>query len=323
MYVLMGFEGQYIQFVESYNPAQEKDRLSGPRFRILSGLDPSLRDLTLTMLKMATHHAAVEAFIEVHSREEFGSINHALCAAMRRYLKEYLEMIVNMEEQFLTDPGFTLHILHLHTLPTNHIFAQLYTLIHEILRRNRMLEADHDDSIGSIDDVETILESLREGGEFALGKTPGKMICKGGGVLELLTRRLAAMSGDPAARALLTDLLREASRPYMVLLNEWLHHGGIRDPHAEFLVKEQKSIRRERLEQDYTDEYWEKRYTLRENDVPPQLEGVKEKVLLAGKYLNVVRECGGVDVSKEVKDVPKTFDDPRYSTLDLRRATLC
>jgi gamma-tubulin complex component 2 len=35
-------------------------------------------------------------------------------------------------------------------------------------------------------------------------------------------------------------------------------------------------------------------------------------VLLAGKYLNVVRECGGVDVSKEVKDVPKTFDDVRF-----------
>lgn len=46
--------------------------------------------------------------------------------------------------------------------------------------------------------------------------------------------------------------------------------------------------------------------------MPPQLESVKEKVLLAGKYLNVVRECGGVDVSKEVVDVPISFDDPRF-----------
>lgn len=98
----------------------------------------------------------------------------------------------------------------------------------------------------------------------------------------------------------------------MVMLNEWLHHGGIRDPHSEFLVREQKSIGRARLEEDYTDEYWEKRYTIRDGDVPPQLEGVKEKVLLAGKYLNVVRECGGVDVSKEVQDVPLTFDDARF-----------
>lgn len=98
----------------------------------------------------------------------------------------------------------------------------------------------------------------------------------------------------------------------MAMLNEWLHHGGIKDPHAEFLVKEQKWIKREKLEEDYTDEYWEKRYTIREHEVPPQLKSVQDKVLLAGKYLNVVRECGGVDVSKEVKDVPKTLDDPRF-----------
>lgn len=98
----------------------------------------------------------------------------------------------------------------------------------------------------------------------------------------------------------------------MTMLNEWLHHGGIRDPHSEFLIREQKSIKREGLEQDYTDEYWEKRYTIREGDVPPQLEAVKEKVLLAGKYLNVVRECGGVDISKEVQDVPTSFDDVHF-----------
>lgn len=131
-------------------------------------------------------------------------------------------------------------------------------------------------------------------------------------MLRLLTERLATLSGDPTAKTLLETLLREASRPYMAMLNEWLHHGGIKDPHAEFLVKEQKWIKREKLEEDYTDEYWEKRYTIRENEVPPQLDSVKEKVLLAGKYLNVVRECGGVDVSKAVKAVPKTLDDPRF-----------
>jgi gamma-tubulin complex component 2 len=96
------------------------------------------------------------------------------------------------------------------------------------------------------------------------------------------------------------------------MLNEWLHHGGIRDPHSEFLIKEQRSIKRERLDQDYTDEYWEKRYTIRENLIPPQLEAIKDKVLLAGKYLNVVRECGGIDLSTSISDVPKTVDDPRF-----------
>ncbi|KAE9965514.1 hypothetical protein BLS_007598 [Venturia inaequalis] len=309
LYVFMGYEGQYIHFVDTYDPMDEKDRLLGPTYTILPGLDPSLRDLTMSMLKMAAHYTAIESFLEVLSRGEYGLVNHALCAAIRKLLKDYLIMMAQLENEMLTKKTFTLHVLNLHTKMTSHCLFQLYNLTIELLKANSILEDDGDDSLDDSDDLENILESLREGANQGL---PGKKMCKGGSVLGLITRRLASMSGDPQARELLTTLLREASRPYMAMLNEWLHHGGIRDPHSEFLIKEQKSIKRERLDQDYTDEYWEKRYTIRDNLVPPQLEGVKEKVLLAGKYLNVVRECGGVDLSKEVRDVPTTFDDPRF-----------
>lgn len=313
LFVFMGFEGQYIRYADNYNPLEEKERLIGPPFRVLPGLDPSLRDLTTSMLKMATHYMAVEAFVEVQSREQFGAVNHALCAAVRQLLKEYLVLMAQLEHQMLTNPAFTLHILNLHTKPTSHMLFQLYTIGIELLKANGILEDDDsEDSMDDTDNLEGILESLREGGNIGQAGLPSKKICKGGSVLGLITKRLASMSGDPAARTLLTTLLREASRPYMAMLNEWLHHGGIKDPHAEFLIKEQKSIKRERLDQDYTDEYWEKRYTIRDNLVPPQLEGVKDKVLLAGKYLNVVRECGGVDVSKVVEDVPTSFDDSRF-----------
>lgn len=310
LFVFMGFEGQYIRFSDSYNPHEEKERLVGPQFRILPGLDPSLRDLTKSMLKMATHYIAVETCVEVLGREEYGAVNHSLCAAVRRLLKEYLTLMAQLEHQMLTSQSFTLHVLNLHTKQTSHMLFQLYTTGIELLRANGVLEDEEsDDSADDTDNFEGILESLREGGNLQLAS---KKICKGGSVLGLITRRLSSMSGDPAARELLTTLLREASKPYMAMLNEWLHHGGIKDPHAEFLIREQKSIKRERLDQDYTDEYWEKRYTMRDALVPPQLEGVKGKVLLAGKYLNVVRECGGVDISKTVQDVPTSFDDPRF-----------
>jgi gamma-tubulin complex component 2 len=310
LFVFMGFEGQYVRYLDSYQPAEEKSRLAGPQFRVLPGLDPSLRDLTVSMLRMATHYAAVEAFIQVQSREEFGAVNHALCAAMRKLLKDYLILIAQLEHQMLTNKSFTLHVLNLHTKPTSHVMFQLYSLAHEILKENSMLEEDDDDDLDESNDFENILESLREGRDAG---SVGRKVCKGGSVLRLITKRLATMSGDPAARTLLTTLLRESSRPYMAMLNEWLHHGNVRDPHSEFLIKEQKSIRREGLEQDYTDEYWEKRYTIRYDDVPPQLDAVKDKVLLAGKYLNVVRECGGVDVSRDMDDqVPHTFDDVRF-----------
>ncbi len=311
LFVFMGYEGQYIRYNDRYNPSLEKDRLAGPGFRILPGLDPCLRDLTTSVLKIATYYKAMEAFVEVQSRDEFGAINHALCASISKLLKDYLVLVVQLEHQLLSNPSFTLHLLHLHTLPTSHMMFQLYTLGQEILKKNALLEEDLDDSVDGFDDVDNILEQLREGGELAPGGM-SKKVCKGGNVLRLLTERLSYMAGDPAARTLLQTLLRDASRPYMAMLNEWLHHGGIKDPHSEFLIKEQQSIKREKLEEDYTDEYWEKRYTIRDNDVPPQLEGVKEKVLLAGKYLNVVRECGGVDVSKEVRDVPTSFDDPQF-----------
>ncbi|RYP38161.1 hypothetical protein DL767_002678 [Monosporascus sp. MG133] len=311
LFVFMGYEGHYIRYAPSYDQEEERERLFGPAYKISPGLDPSLQDLTSSMLKMATHYSALESFIDVQSREEFGAVNHALCAAIRKFLHDYLIMIAQLETQFLTNEAFTLHLLHVHTLPTSQMMFQLYSLAHEFLKRNALLDEESSED-SDPDDIENILENLKRGGDLVPGNMTGKKICKGGVVIGLITKRLETMSGDPAARSLLTSLLRDASRPYMAMLNEWLHHGGINDPHSEFLIKEQKSIKRDRLEQDYTDDYWERRYTIRDNDVPPQLQGVKDKVLLAGKYLNVVRECGGVDVSKVVQDAPKSFDDPRF-----------
>ncbi|QUC16984.1 uncharacterized protein UV8b_01225 [Ustilaginoidea virens] len=312
LYVFMGYEGQYIRFAKGFDPAEERDRLTGPNFRVLPGLDPSLADLTRSMLDMATYYSALEAFVDVQSRAEFGAVNHALCASIRKFLQDYLVMIAQLETQFLTSDSFTVHVLNIHIMPTSQMMRQLYLLAHELLKKNGILDDESDEEDDEIENPDDIIERLREGGDLVPGSMTSKKICKGGVVLGLVTRRLEKMSGDPAARALLTSLLRDTSRPYMVMLNEWLHHGSIKDPHAEFVIKEQKSIGRERLEQDYTDEYWERRYTIRENHVPPQLQGVQEKVLLAGKYLNVVRECGGVDVSQVVPDVPATFDDARF-----------
>ena len=327
LFVFMGFEGQYIRFSEGYNPLDERVRLAGPDFIIQPGLDPSLRDLAQSMMRMAKHYVALEAFVEVQSREEFGKVNHALCAAVRKLLKDYLTLIAQLEHQLMTNQSFTLHILNLYTKQTSHVLSNLYLLAQDILRKNAMVEDDPDES-DDLSDVDQIIENLREGKDA--GDVGSRKVCKGGQVLGLITRRLATLAGDPAARTLLKSLLREASRPYMTMLNEWLHRGAIRDPHSEFLIKEQKSIKREGLEQDYTDEYWEKRYTVREDAVPPQLESVRDKILLAGKYLNVVRECGGVDVTSSVQDAPPTFDDSRlldnvqeaYTTSNDRLLTL-
>ncbi|KAF4625743.1 hypothetical protein G7Y89_g12420 [Cudoniella acicularis] len=301
--VLMGYEGQYIRFAKSYNNTLEQDRIAGPGYSISSGLDRSLQQLATSILKVATHYKATEAFIEVQSRAEFGLVNHALCAALRKSLRNYLVLIGQLETQFLTNSSFTLHVLNLYILPASRLMFQIYRLAHDISQRNALLKDQ--DSDDDFDDVSIILKSLREGGDAGLGR-----FFTGGSVLALVTERLELMAGDPTARSLLTSLLSDASRPYMIMLNEWLHHGIVKDPHGEFMIREQRSIKRERLEEDYTDEYWDRRYTIRD-DVPPQLEAVKSKILLAGKYLNVVRECRRVNI-KAITDSPLSFGDVRF-----------
>lgn len=58
------------------------------------------------------------------------------------------------------------------------------------------------------------------------------------------------------------------------------------------MVLEKCNVNKENLKEDFNDTYWEMRYTIREGGVPIFLETMKTQILLAGKYLNVVRECG-------------------------------
>lgn len=58
------------------------------------------------------------------------------------------------------------------------------------------------------------------------------------------------------------------------------------------MILEKKNVKKENLKEDYNDTYWETRYTIHEELVPSFLEPMKNQILLAGKFLNVVRECG-------------------------------
>ncbi|KIM86135.1 hypothetical protein PILCRDRAFT_776312 [Piloderma croceum F 1598] len=140
----------------------------------------------------------------------------------------------------------------------------------------------------------------------------------GSEVLTNIYEQMQNMSSDPAAHALYSRLFRACEPPYMAMIRAWTAHGQLVDPYDEFCVTENKFINRGTLEVDFTDEYREERYTLRDGSmphisaakhhagthrsrpasvrlrggacIPPLLEGWKHKILLAGKYL--IRECG-------------------------------
>ena len=96
-----------------------------------------------------------------------------------------------------------------------------------------------------------------------LGAAGGSGIAvKGGEVLTIIYERMQNMSGDPTAKTLYETLLKAAGVPYVSMLKMWTTTGRLVDPYEELCVKESKFINRGMLEMDYTDEYWERRYTV-------------------------------------------------------------
>lgn len=123
---------------------------------------------------------------------------------------------------------------------------------------------------------------------------------------------------DPAIKKMYMHLLSVASKPYLVMLRNWIKHGQIVDAGNEFLIEEIKRPQLSSFNPNHVSSlddvdstsstnttsastaltdtadlhFWESKYRLIHSSVPKFLENVKEKVLLAGKYLNVVRACG-------------------------------
>lgn len=85
---------------------------------------------------------------------------------------------------------------------------------------------------------------------------------KGGEVLTVIYDRMQGMSGDPTARKVYGTVMNAAGAPYVEMLREWATTGRLHDPYEELCLKESKFISKGILEVDYTDEYWERRYTV-------------------------------------------------------------
>ncbi|TFY80864.1 hypothetical protein EWM64_g3145 [Hericium alpestre] len=239
-----------------------------------------------------------------------------------------------LEHAFNTSPQFTLQKLWFYVHPTVHTLFLIYQLITELATADDTAGSGASSPLASDDEDEARNEALGLGGAKLKAVLSGienggidasSIAVKGGEVLTILYERMQNMSGDPAARMVYSTLLKAAGKPYVDMLQKWTKTGSLADPYEEFCVKESKFINRGTLEMDYTDEYWERRYTLRDGStmsafnkrhqagvpppravgghlpggacVPPLLEGWKHKVLLAGKYLNVIRECG-IEIGK-------------------------
>ena len=94
LYLMMGVDGRHLR-------AEPISRGHSTRqFTVDKTLDVSLSILVGRVLPICGHYSVVSRFIEEKSKFIHGSVNQALCAAMRGLLKEYLLVVAQLEHQF-------------------------------------------------------------------------------------------------------------------------------------------------------------------------------------------------------------------------------
>ncbi|XP_068817319.1 gamma-tubulin complex component 2 isoform X1 [Capricornis sumatraensis] len=263
LYVLVGVDGRYIT-------AQPLTGRQSRTFLVDPNLDLSIRELVSRILPVAASYSTVTRFIEEKSSFEYGQVNHALAAAMRTLLKEYLILVTQLEQ--LQRQGLL-------------SLQKLWFYIQPAMR--------------TVDILASLATSVDKGE------------CVGGATLSLLHDRSFSCTGDSQAQELCLYLTTAASVPYFEILEKWIYRGIIDDPYSEFMVEE-RELRKEKIQEDYNDKYWEQRYTVVQRHIPSFLQKMAGKVLSTGKYLNVVRECGHDVTCPAAKEVIYTLKERAY-----------
>ncbi|XP_033698414.1 gamma-tubulin complex component 2 isoform X2 [Lagenorhynchus albirostris] len=263
LYVLVGVDGRYVT-------AQPLTGRQSRTFLVDPSLDLSIRELVSRVLPAASSYSTVTRFVEEKSSFEYGQVNHALAAAMRTLVKEYLILVTQLE-QLQRQGLLSLQKLWFHIQP----------------------------AMRTVDILASLATSVDKGE------------CVGGSTLSLLHDRSFSYTGDSQAQELCLYLTTAASVPYFEILEKWIYRGIIDDPYSEFMVEE-RELRKEKIQEDYNDRYWEQRYTVVQRQIPSFLQKMAGKVLSTGKYLNVVRECGRDVTCPVAKEVIYTLKERAY-----------
>ncbi|XP_013870241.1 gamma-tubulin complex component 2 [Austrofundulus limnaeus] len=90
LFVLIGVDGRDI----TAQPVLGRQNRS---FIVDTTLDMSVKELVNRILPVASYYSTITRFIEEKSSFEYGQVNHALTAAMRTLMKEYLILITQLE----------------------------------------------------------------------------------------------------------------------------------------------------------------------------------------------------------------------------------
>lgn len=134
----------------------------------------------------------------------------------------------------------------------------------------------------------------------------------GGAALGALYNLAVTHVGSQDAQSVLAYILSRAAAPIFDAMHFWLLKGVVHDPHDEFFIVHNHRVANQNS--------WHARYTVNWDHLPPFLHPFIEKLLRAGKYLNVLRQCG-VDTDTAIENVANPVgaqhDDLRLVAEDL------
>ncbi|ELW67307.1 Gamma-tubulin complex component 2 [Tupaia chinensis] len=196
----------------------------------------------------------------------------------------------------------------------NHaLAAAMRTLVKEHLLLVTQLEQLHRQGLLSLQKLWFYIQPAMRTLDIlaSLATSVDKGECLGGSTLSLLHDRSFNYTGDSQAQELCLYLTKAASAPYFEVLEKWIYRGIIHDPYSEFMVEEHE-LRKEKIQEDYNDKYWDQRYTIVQQQIPSFLQKMADKILSTGKYLNVVRECGHDVTCPVAKEIIYTLKERAY-----------
>ncbi|KAF6252370.1 Spc98 family-domain-containing protein [Scenedesmus sp. NREL 46B-D3] len=260
MGVFLGQAGQYVVHAMVEGPKWQRLAL-----QVKGVTEPSLVEQVERLLPLCECVYIIKRFVETRSRIDHPKVAQALAAAMRELQREWWLVVVQLD--------------HLNRLGQ----LSLASLVYYCREPTAFMQ---------------LLASIA-------GEAADKDALTSAGLLNLLAAKQRSLAGDRPGQVLLGRLLEAAAEPYFGILEKWLCRGELDDPYHEFMVKEDADVSRDSLSPDGQPAYWSQRYRLRgavtaghagsrssQHDVPEFLNSSKEAIVVTGKYLNVIRQCG-------------------------------
>lgn len=221
-------------------------------FDLNENIPESIRDILSDVLSLANYFYQIQNFIETAREPESGQVLQALSVAISTVISDYYNTISQLE------------MMH---------FKQKLNF-HKLLYYLRPI-------IQTMETITKVCIMLQV------------QNIRGGNVLTCLHENISLYGGDKNSQQILIYLSQKAAEPYMEILKLWIFKGIIKDPKMEFLVEDnEKEFQNPEQNENYYDDYWEKRYVIRSERIPRFLEKQADIILRCGKYWNVVRECG-------------------------------